>query len=210
MKIVVDVVNSEKVEAASCIAEIKAQEAQILKWNSAMATGWAAKPQELYWRMEHGGCGKIAKANTELRQLQQTSAGAGLGLSQLAYAVDDVQYGFNAIVNNIPQIVMGLGGGAGVAGAVGIAAVAINQLIKHWSEVSALMEQAWTGGSYDQLVTLREGTEAVLPRQYDDTSRQQRVDGMNRAARLRPKRLPTLAPRTCESGLRMLYWLVDT
>ncbi len=37
-------------------------------------------------------------------------------------------------MNNIPQIAMGLGASAGVAGAVGILAVAVNQLSKHWDE----------------------------------------------------------------------------
>jgi hypothetical protein len=45
---------------------------------------------------------------------------------QLAYALDDIQYGFNGIVNNIPGIVQSLGGNAGLAGGLGAAAVALN------------------------------------------------------------------------------------
>lgn len=61
----------------------------------------------------------------------------GLGLTALAQAADDVQYGFTAIVNNIPGLAMGLGAGAGLAGSAGLAAVAINQLIKHWDDLMA-------------------------------------------------------------------------
>ncbi len=64
---------------------------------------------------------------------------AGSGLLQLSYAVDDIQYGFRSVVNNIPQLVMGLGGPemAGIAGAAGIAAVAVNLLINNWDKLSA-------------------------------------------------------------------------
>lgn len=73
-------------------------------------------------------------------------------LLQMSYALDDLQYGFRAIVNNIPQMTMGLG--PGVAAAAGIAAVAINQLFIHWGELSALLQGAWSGDSAAQLATL--------------------------------------------------------
>ncbi len=80
----------------------------------------------------------------QIKQLEGAigQQGLGRGLGQLAYAIDDVQYGFNAIVNNIPQIVLGLGYGMGVAGAAGIAAVAINQLSKHWNDFFGSPEMA--------------------------------------------------------------------
>lgn len=60
---------------------------------------------------------------------------AGMGLLYLGQAIDDVQYGFRAIVNNIPQMAMAFGAGAGLAGGIGIAAVAINQFTQHWEEL---------------------------------------------------------------------------
>ncbi len=131
MKIVVDVVNSEKVEKLS--AEIARQKEEILKWNAAMKSASAAQQQVLVSQMNVAAT-SIHKATTELNSLKAASASGGLALGSLAYAIDDIQYGFNAIVNNIPQIAMGLGAGAGVAGAVGILAVAVNQLSKHWDE----------------------------------------------------------------------------
>ncbi len=77
----------------------------------------------------------------------------------LGQAVDDAQYGFRSIVNNIPQMVYMMGGGAGLAGAVGIAAVAINQLINHFGELSDLLQTSWAGGSIEQLTMLREKAE---------------------------------------------------
>jgi hypothetical protein len=67
---------------------------------------------------------------------------AAQGLLYLGQAVDDLQYGFRAIVNNIPQIVLAMGGGAGFAGAVGIAAVALNQVVTHLDEFKAAAESS--------------------------------------------------------------------
>ena len=54
-----------------------------------------------------------------------------MGLLALSNAVQDVQYGFGGMVNNIPQIITGMGMGMGVAGAVQIAAVGIQFLLKN-------------------------------------------------------------------------------
>jgi len=62
---------------------------------------------------------------------------AATALLYLGQTADDLQYGFRSIVNNIPTLVAAMGGGAGVAGAVGIAAVAINQAISHLDELKA-------------------------------------------------------------------------
>lgn len=67
---------------------------------------------------------------------------AGMGLLYLGQAVDDLQYGFRAIANNIPQITMAMGGGAGLAGGIGIAAVAISQVVNHLDELKAAAENS--------------------------------------------------------------------
>jgi hypothetical protein len=77
-----------------------------------------AKLEEAFKR----GSNALAGWNKEVRVSQQ----AGL---QLAYALDDIQYGFNGIVNNIPGIVQSLGGSAGLAGGLGAAAVGVNLLL---------------------------------------------------------------------------------
>ena len=63
---------------------------------------------------------------------QGKSGFQNLGMSVLfvSQAIEDLQYGFSAIVNNIPMIAMSMGAGAGVAGAASLAAVAVNQLSK--------------------------------------------------------------------------------
>lgn len=48
----------------------------------------------------------------------------GQGLLQVAYFMDDVQYGIKGLLNNIPGLVIGFGGGAGLAGAMSLAVLA--------------------------------------------------------------------------------------
>ncbi len=69
---------------------------------------------------------------------------AQMGLLQLSYMVDDMQYGFRSIVNNIPQVAMAIGGpnAMAIAGAAGIAGVAINLLIQHWEQISTLWSES--------------------------------------------------------------------
>ena len=68
--------------------------------------------------------------------------GAAAALLDLGYILDDVQYGFRGVVNNIPNFVQKMGLGAGVAGVAGIAAVAINQLIQSFPELTDWMSKA--------------------------------------------------------------------
>ncbi len=88
---------------------------------------------------------QLSQLHTKITALQAATKGGILGggqgtgfnaqgLMQASYLIDDLQYGFSAIVNNIPQLVAGMGGGPGLAGAIGIAAVAVNVLSKHWDE----------------------------------------------------------------------------
>ncbi len=91
--------------------------------------------------------------------VKQSSRGAAMGLLQLGYAVDDLQYGFSAIVNNIPQLVYMMGGSAGIAGGVAIASVAINQLVQHWGYLKDVLQSNWAGSSLEQLTELRERAE---------------------------------------------------
>jgi hypothetical protein len=54
-----------------------------------------------------------------------------MGFMALSNGLQDVQYGLGGIVNNIPQIVTGMGMGMGMAGAVQIAAVGVQFLLKN-------------------------------------------------------------------------------
>ncbi len=157
LKFVVDVQNSEKV--AQLTSHINIQTQAISALNAQLKAGAINDAQFAASSRVFGE--SAAAATRQIKELSAASGNAGRGLSQLSYAVDDIQYGFNAIVNNIPQIVMGLGGTAGIAGAVGIAAVAVNQLIKHWGELTDKLSSSWSGIAVDQLTKMREEAEAA-------------------------------------------------
>ena len=52
-------------------------------------------------------------------------------------AMEDLQYGIGGVVNNIPGLVMAMGGPAGLVAVISLAAVAAAQLYKNWDSVSA-------------------------------------------------------------------------
>ncbi|PND05027.1 hypothetical protein [Akkermansia muciniphila] len=58
------------------------------------------------------------------QQATRSVKNMGQGLLQVAYFMDDVQYGIKGILNNIPGLVIGFGGGAGLAGAMSLAVLA--------------------------------------------------------------------------------------
>jgi hypothetical protein len=65
------------------------------------------------------------------KELAKTNTQTAMGFMALSNAVQDVQYGFGGIINNIPGIVSGMGLGMGVAGAAQIAGVAFSVLNKN-------------------------------------------------------------------------------
>ena len=81
-------------------------------------------------------------------KLAKSSNNGAMGLLALSNAVQDVQYGFGGIINNIPGIVSGMGLGMGVAGAAQIAGVAFGFLNKNvdlfGTEAAAAAKEATT------------------------------------------------------------------
>jgi hypothetical protein len=73
----------------------------------------------------------IASTN-ELRRQTLLAGQAGkngaLGFLAFSQAVEDAQYGIKGVLNNIPQMILGFGGTAGLAGAISLAAVAATLL----------------------------------------------------------------------------------
>jgi hypothetical protein len=78
----------------------------------------------------------VARLKAEIKALEGAATraagkrgGAGMGMLQLGQAVEDAQYGLRGVMNNIPGLVMSLGLGAGAAGGLNIALVAVSQLL---------------------------------------------------------------------------------
>ncbi len=103
------------------------------------------------------------RAGGALPQVEKGSSAAASKMLILGQAVDDAQYGLRGVVNNMPQVVQAFGGGLGLAGAVGIAAVAVSQLYDAYKAYDAIQQEttrnlgAWRGGLDDVDKLLREG-----------------------------------------------------
>lgn len=100
---------------------------------------------------------------------KSTGGGAAFGLMMVAQAADDAQYGFKSIVNNIPGLVLALTGNMGVAGAVAIVAVGINQLLVHWKEFEKFLDPSKVTKYADSIGGLSDRVKD-LNRDLDDTA----------------------------------------
>lgn len=87
-----------------------------------------------------------------------TAKKRAFGFVLITQAVEDMQYGFNAVVNNIPGIVMAFGGSGGLAGGLALASVAVNQLINNWSY---LKDQLGVGGTLTEAEAMNKLAEAT-------------------------------------------------
>lgn len=108
---------------------------------------------------------RLATATTRVTTAQAGVSGStrnnAMAFLMLSQAVEDAQYGFNGIVNNIPGIVMAMGGSGGLAGAVSLAAIGVNQLIKHWDEVAKIWRSDETNKEVERMKRLAEWTKKV-------------------------------------------------
>lgn len=80
-----------------------------------------------------------------MQQVQKGAQNSGANMLQLSYFVDDLQYGFRGIANNLPGLVQGLGGSMGLAGAISIAGLALATVIP-------LMYKFYTAGDSENIV----------------------------------------------------------
>lgn len=125
---------------------------------------------------------KVAQSSNQLdRNSQQATRSVknmGQGMLQVAYFMDDVQYGIKGILNNIPGLVMGFGGGAGLAGAVSIAVLAGAKLYE-WmgnteaksKELAKALEQQNEAIKESQEIVASFNNEAALKTSNDLTAK---------------------------------------
>ena len=120
-----------------------------------MATSVAqARQMSAEQRIERGVLGQGAyDPREDVERLKQVDAQtsrniAGMGgykgsvgdaALAFAYFADDAQYGLRGIMNNIPQLALMLGLGSGLAGAISVAAIAVNFL---WEKFGGAKEAA--------------------------------------------------------------------
>lgn len=81
------------------------------------------------------------KAGSAMPALEKSTGMAANKMLILGQFIDDAQYGLRGVVNNMPQVAQAFGGGLGLAGGVGIAAVAVSQLYDAWKAYDAIQQE---------------------------------------------------------------------
>lgn len=114
----------------------------------------------------------------------------GQGLLSLAYFLDDLQYGMRGIMNNIPQVIGQLGLGAGLAGAAGIAAVAVGQLVERHPE--------WFDWSEKVRDKLKELVDVLEDEAEAVKKQKEQVDKLNESEKARTEDLIRLKQATAD------------
>jgi hypothetical protein len=87
---------------------------------------------------KRGRGGRGAGADT----VQGGATNAGVAMLMFSQGLEDAQYGLRGVMNNIPPLVMALGGGPGLAGVISVAAVAVSGLAKIWEKLNGQQELA--------------------------------------------------------------------
>jgi hypothetical protein len=82
--------------------------------------------------------------------------------TQAGYFVDDVQYGFKGIANNIPGLLQTLGMGGGLAGILSIVAIVANQLYERWDTLANLFGMGATKTEAAAMEELGKKTEKTV------------------------------------------------
>lgn len=136
-------------KAKTSLGNLTAEEQRLIALKSQFLTASEAKVAEVYRMAESAKQarqdlnklgdvplldklpGKAKTAAKEVKELGKESAKLGKGqgnsataVLELSRAFEDAQYGIRGVLNNIPGIIAALGGGAGLAGVISIAAVA--------------------------------------------------------------------------------------
>lgn len=110
-----------------------------------------------------------SETNKEIQQTATASSSSAMGLLFLSQAIEDVQYGFGAVLNNIPLIIMSLAGpnSAGIAGAASIAAVGLYQVGKNMDLFGTQAKEAAKSASElaEQKTRTADGSKKLLAAQ---------------------------------------------
>lgn len=73
---------------------------------------------------------------------------SGMNIGQAALdgsrALEDLQYGIGGVINNIPSLVMSLGGSAGLTAVISVLAVTVAQAVKNWDKIKAAFQETTT------------------------------------------------------------------
>lgn len=116
------------------------------------------------------------------------------GILNISHAIQDAQYGFGAVLNNIPLVVTALGGGPGLAGVIMVLGVIIAQTMPHLKafgiQLGLLQDPANAAGN--TIKELQERLKALQDKPYKVTVDYLAIENAERAITLMEKRLAAI------------------
>lgn len=113
---------------------------------------------------------KVADATEDLGT-KGRGRNVGQSALELSRAFEDAQYGIRGVLNNIPSLVLSLGGGAGLAGVISLAAVAASTL---WTKFSGGTQKA-KEDTGDLLETFKQLVEVYTELDQDNAEDRQKA-----------------------------------
>jgi hypothetical protein len=90
--------------------------------------------------------------------MQGSTRNSAMAFLQLSQAVEDAQYGIRGVQNNIPGLIMSMGGGMGLAGAVSLVVVGVSQLVEHWDDLQSAFGSGKTETEAEHMERLAKAT----------------------------------------------------
>ena len=88
----------------------------------------------------------VARSGEQVATVQTKGAkstrNGGLAFLEFSRAVEDAQYGIRGVLNNIPQMILLMGGSGGLAGVISVAAVAMSQMFTQLNKVDDQLPEA--------------------------------------------------------------------
>lgn len=139
-----------------------------------------------------------------LQDVRKSGYGAGAGLLQVAQLADDAQYGLRGVLNNIPGVVLGLGGSVGIAGAFSLATLAAygayrafqrfsgtDSMVK-WAETSANAVKAFTQSLHESRMAQEQADKAAAASAALASRRSLEGDQIQRGIGIDPSRFADL------------------
>ena len=137
-------------QASAALARAKAAETQVSRGDAVMAAqrqmAQDMREAEHATQRLHTAVAKLPEANDKVGK---SSSQAAQGVLEVSRAFEDAQYGIAGVLNNIPNIIMRFGGGAGLAGVLSMAAVAASFLAKRLD--GANFDDTWIGDVKESL-----------------------------------------------------------
>lgn len=113
-----------------------------------------------------GAASRTNSLNTAMNSVA-TQGSRNLGRSVLlaSQGIEDLQYGFSAVLNNIPIFVSSLGYGAGLAGGISLVGVAANVAMKHWDKLMDAFGSSATETATQEMERLGKATKLTADEQ---------------------------------------------